>query len=72
MVWAKSSRVPAAHTYTKAVYTCIKLGQGHWDACVGTWDLGSRDEGLGDIKYGTRRRVGLGHRNSSTRMRECE
>ena len=33
-------------------------GRGHWDACVGTWDLGTRDEGLEDIKYGTRGRVG--------------
>ena len=31
-------------------------GRGHRDACVGTWDLGTRDEGLEDIKYGTRRR----------------
>ena len=22
-------------------------GQGHRDACVGTWDVGTRDEGLG-------------------------
>ena len=29
-------------------------GQGHWDACVGTWDLGTQDEGLEDINYGTR------------------
>ena len=36
-------------------------GRGHQDACVGTWDLGTRDEGLGDIKYGTRGRVGRGH-----------
>ena len=27
--------------------------RGHRDACVGTWDLGTRDEGLEDIKYGT-------------------
>ena len=33
-------------------------GRGHRDACVGTWDLGTRDEGLEDIKYGTRGRVG--------------
>ena len=33
-------------------------GREHWDVCVGTWDLGTRDEGLGDIKYGTRGRVG--------------
>ena len=51
---------------------CIKLGQGHWDACVGTWDLGTRDKGLGDIKYGTLRRVGQGHRKSNTGMQECE
>ena len=24
-------------------------GRGHWDACVGTWDLGTRGEGRGDI-----------------------
>ena len=35
-------------------------GRGHRDACVGTWDLGARDEGLEDIKYGTRGRVGRG------------
>ena len=35
-------------------------GRGHRDACVGTWDLGTRDEGLKDIKYGTRGRVGQG------------
>ena len=32
-------------------------GWGHRDACVGTWDLRTRDEGLEDIKYGTRGRV---------------
>ena len=25
-------------------------GRGHRDACVGTWDLGTQDEGLEDIK----------------------
>ena len=35
-------------------------GRAHRDACVGTWDLGTRDEGLEDIKYGTRGRVGRG------------
>ena len=35
-------------------------GQGHWDACVGTWDLGTRGEGRGDIKHGTRGRMGRG------------
>ena len=38
----------------------IKVGRGHQDACVRTWDLGTRDEGLEDIKYGTRGRVGRG------------
>ena len=32
-------------------------GQGHRDACMGTWDVGTRDEGLEGIKYGTRGRV---------------
>ena len=36
------------------------MGRGHWDTCLGTWDLGTRDEGLEDIKYGTRGRVGRG------------
>ena len=35
-------------------------GRGHRDACVGTWDLGTRDGGLEDIKYGMRGRVGRG------------
>jgi len=29
---------------------------------VGTWDLGTRDEGLEDIMYGTRGRQIQGHR----------
>ena len=37
-------------------------GRGHEDACVGTWDLGMRDEGLEDIKYGTRGRQKQGRR----------
>ena len=41
---------------------CIKVGRGHRDACVGTWDLGTRDEGLGDVKYGTWGRQKLGRR----------
>ena len=41
---------------------CIKVGRGHQDACVGTWDLGTRDEGLEDIKYGTRGRQKQGRR----------
>ena len=35
-------------------------GRGHRDACMGTWDLGTQDKGLEDIKYGTRGRVGRG------------
>ena len=35
-------------------------GWGHRDTYVGTWDLGMQDEGLEDIKYGTRGRVGRG------------
>ena len=35
-------------------------GRGLRDACVETWDLGTRDEGLEDIKCGTRGRMGRG------------
>ena len=45
-------------------------GRGHRDACVGTGDLGTRDEGLEDIKYGTRGRVGRGRRDVGDA--ECE
>ena len=38
-------------------------GRGLRDACVETWDLGTRDDGFGDIKYGTRGRVGRGRGN---------
>ena len=37
-------------------------GRGQRDACVGTWDLGTRDEGLQHIKYGTRGRQIQGRR----------
>ena len=37
-------------------------GRGRGDACVGTWDLGSRDEGLEDIKYGTQGRQKQGRK----------
>ena len=37
------------------------MGREHRDAIVGTWDLGTRDDGLEDIKYGTRGRVGRAH-----------
>ena len=32
----------------------MKVGWGHCNACVGTWDLRKRGEGLGDFKYGMR------------------
>ena len=41
-------------------------GRGHRDACVGTWDLGTRDEGLGDVKYGTRGRGDAGTSKTRT------
>ena len=41
----------------------------HQDACVGTWDLRTRDEGLGDIKYGTRGHVGRGSGDVQGRKR---
>ena len=31
------------------VMRCIKVGRGHWDACVGTWDLGTSSIGHGDV-----------------------
>ena len=43
-------------------------GRGHRDACVGTWDLGTRDEGLEDIKYGTRGRQKPGRRGRGVRI----
>ena len=41
------------------------MGRGQGDRDVGTrvwgtWDVGTRDEGLEDINYGTRGRVGRG------------
>ena len=33
---------------------------------MGTWDLGTQDEGLGDIEYGTPGHVGRGHETSNT------
>ena len=40
--------------YLTKIRLCIKVGRGHGDACVGTWDFETRDEGLEDINYGTR------------------
>ena len=44
-------------------------GRGHGDACVGTWNFGMRNEGLEDIKYGTRGRVGRGRQKQGRRGR---
>ena len=57
---------------TGSSWLCIKVGRGQGDGDIGTrvwglgtWgrkteDLGMQDEGLEDIKYGTRGRVGRG------------
>ena len=52
--------------WSSALRLCIELGWGHWDACVGTWELGTRDKGLGDIKYGTGGCVGQGQGTLNT------
>ena len=51
--------------------------RGQGDGDIGTlvwelWDLETRDEGLGDIKYGTWGRVGRGRGRSNTGRRGCE
>ena len=53
-----SSSAWAEDSFLGAVYKSGTgtRGRGHRDACVGTWDLGTRDKGLGDVKYGTRGR----------------
>ena len=50
-----------------SVLAAYKTGTGtrereHRDAFVGTWDLGTREEGLEDTKYGTRERQKQGCR----------
>ena len=58
-----------------AVY---KSGRGQGDGgigmhdCVGTWELRTRDEGLEDIKYGTRGHVGQGRRDVKYKDAGCE
>ena len=50
----------------------IKLGRGQGDGDIGTLgtcDSGTRDEGLGDIKYETRGRAGRGRGTSNTATR---
>ena len=51
-------------------------GRGLRDACVGTWDLGTRDEVFKDIKYGTRGRSewdgDAGTSNTGTRGRQIQ
>ena len=60
--FSEDGKPPWISSSTKGL--CIKVGReqetGHKDACVGTWDLRTRDEVLEDIKYGTRGRVGRG------------
>ena len=61
------------HTADRRLQTAVcksgtgTRGRGHQDACVGTWDLGTRYEKLEDVKYGTRGRVGRGHRDVKNR-----
>ena len=62
-IWRKEKNYQESTHYRYQVQKmrpCIKVRRGHRDACVGTWDLGTRDEVLEDIKYGTRGRVGRG------------
>ena len=47
-------------------------GRGHRDACVRTWDLEMQDEGLEDIKYGTRGRGDVGTCGTGTRGRQIQ
>ena len=47
-------------------------GRGHRDVCVGTWDLGTQDEGLEDINYGTRGRGRGDVKNRDAGDAECE
>ena len=47
-------------------------GRGHGDACVGTWDLGTRDKGLEGIKYGTRGLQTQGHRGRGDDSDYCK
>ena len=65
--------MPAQAALTLSFWAVYKSGtgtrgRGHRDACVGTWDLGTRDEGLGDVKYGTRGRQKLGRREPGMLM----
>ena len=54
VIWEEMEAVYKSGTGTR--------GRGHRDACVGTWDLGTRGEGLEDIKYGTQGRQIQGRR----------
>ena len=57
-IWQTAKAVYKSGTGTR--------GRGLRDACVGTWDLGTRDEGLENIKYGTRGLVGRGRGDTVT------
>ena len=45
-------------------------GRGQRDSCVGTWDLGTRGEGRGDIWYGARDVWDAGTCGTGTRGRQ--
>ena len=60
-----SNWYPRWYPTTPLAGLCIKVGRGHGGGDFGTrvsgiCDLGTRDEGLEDIKYGTQGRVGRG------------
>ena len=70
--WCKSNTREPHTPFSAAVYKSGTgtRGQGHWDACVGTWDLGTRGEGRGDIWYGTRDVWDAGTCGTGTRGRQ--
>ena len=54
------SLLPSSFSFLVYKSGTEKTGRGQWDAFVGTWELGTRDKGLEDIKYGMRGHVGRG------------
>ena len=57
----KLGRYPPQKSSRATLRAVCKSGTGTSGRSVGgPWDLGTRDEGLQDIKYGTRGRVGRG------------
>ena len=91
MVGTSNDSVPELWPLKDGIYISHKLPLNHhfpvvflWFSRGGIWihrhrhgskDLGTRDEGLEDIKYGTRGRVGRGRRDAKYRDAEdagCE